>query len=160
MDKLEQYKDYKVVLWWYPYAKHSHSWIHYAFNRAFIYLGFDTTWVENKKENLPPKHQKTIFITANGDDKYLMENLSDDWFVFHHSPFAKKTKNIIPFLVKDISFGSYPPISTEDYRHYLAMPKIFWATDLLPDEIVFHPYHYKNTKDVRSDLGGLIIEMS
>jgi len=29
------------------------------------------------------------------------------------------------------------------------MPKIFWATDLLPHEMKFIPYHYQNAKDVR-----------
>ncbi len=146
---MKDFKDYKIVIWGFPYGKHTHSWIHFAFHRAFQYLEYDVIWVENKIENLPSKNQKIIFITANWDDNILLQNQSDNWIIFDHSYIQKQTKNLIPFWVQAFSFASYKPVTTEEYRHYLEIPKIFWATDLLPNEIQFHPYHYKNTKDVR-----------
>ncbi len=146
---MRDYKDYKIVIWWYPYGKHTHSWIHFAFHRAFEYLWYETVWLENKKENLPSKIQNTIFITAQPEDSTILENLSDNWIVFDHHYWIPISKNIIPFWVQAFSFASYAPVDIEQYRHYLEIPKIFWWTDLLPHEIEFVPYHYKNIKDVR-----------
>ena len=146
---MKDYKDYKIVIWGYPYGKHTHSWIHFGFHKAFKHLWYDVSWVENKKENLPPKTQKTIFITAQPEDMTVMENLSDNWIVFNHHYGIPVSNNIIPFWVQAFSFSSYPPVDIAQYRHYLDIPKIFWATDLLPHEIEFTPYHYSNTRDVR-----------
>lgn len=146
---MRDYKDYKIVIWGYPYGKHTHSWIHFGFHRAFEYLWYEVSWVENKIENLPLKTQKTIFITANGDDSLLIENQANNWIIFDHSYIQKQTDRLIPFGVQAFSFASYAPVTTDEYRHYLEIPKIFWWTDLLPHEIIFQPYHYNNTKDVR-----------
>jgi len=59
------------------------------------------------------------------------------------------TNTYIPFSVEVFSLPNYPPTTVEKYRYYLDNPKIHWATDLLPHEMEFIPYHYKNTKDVR-----------
>jgi hypothetical protein len=105
--------------------------------------------VENRIENLPSKNKKIVFITASGDSDILLENQSENWIIFEHSTYKQRSKNYIPFLVETFSPASYPPIDIEKYRFYLENPKIFWATDLLPHEIEFVPYHYTNTKDVR-----------
>jgi hypothetical protein len=113
-----------------------------------MHLGFETTWVSNEQGNLPAKSQKTIFVTAHGDDSVLMENLEPNWIVFNHSYVIDQSERVIPFGVKALSFASYPPVSTEEYRHYMSIPKIFWATDLLPHEIKFKPYHYSESQDI------------
>ena len=146
---MKEYKDHKVVIWWYPYGKHTHSWIHFAFHRAFEHLGYKVSWVENRKESLPPKNQKTIFVTAHPEDSILLENASPHWIIFDHNYTLPITDKIIPFWVQAFSFASYEPVKINEYRHYLEIPKIFWWTDLLPHEIVFQPYHYNNTQDVR-----------
>lgn len=147
---MKQFKDYKIVIWWYPYGKHTHSWIHFGFFRGFEYLGYDIIWVENKIENLPSTTQKTIFITACWDDSVLIKNSRNtNWIIFDHNYILESQPNIIPFWVEVFSLPNYPPTTVEKYRYYLDNPKIHWATDLLPNEIKFIPYHYKNTKDVR-----------
>lgn len=146
---MKQFPDYKVVIWWFTYGKHTHSWIHFGFFRAFEHLGYDVVWLENKIENLPPKSQKTIIISAQPEDQMILENLSDNWIFFDHNYGLSVMKNIIPFWVQAWSFASYPPVSTTEYRHYLEIPKIFWWTDLLPHEIEFVPYHYSNSRDIR-----------
>lgn len=143
-------KDYKIIIWWYPYGKHTHSWIHYAFYRAFKYLWYEVMWVENKKENLPLRTHKIIYITANWDNSILLEeSKSSNWIIFNHWTDQAVSDGYIPFSVEVFSLPNYPPTTIEKYRYYLDNPKIQWATDLLPHEIKFVPYHYKNTQDVR-----------
>jgi len=149
MSNFEKYLDYKIVIWGYPYGKHTHSWIQFWFHRAFLHLGFEVDWVANLPENLPSKSQKTIFISASWDNSALIDDIGDNWIVFDHGADRMMTERYIPFSVKVLSLPNYPPTTIERYRGYLANPKIFWATDLLPHEMKFVPYHYKNTEDVR-----------
>lgn len=146
----EKFKQYKIIIWWYPYGSHTHSWIHHGFYRAFTYLGYDVKWVDNKIENLPAKNDNTIFITEHQVDNFLIENLSTNWIIFDHNIEKNRwnnNPNIIPFSVKTFSVLSNKEFNYDMYRYYISHPQIYWWTDLLPHEIQFIPYNYNN-KDI------------
>lgn len=146
---MDKYKNYRIIIWWYAnWSNDTYMWIQHWFHKAFKYLWYNVTWVDNKIENLPNKNENVIFFAEHREDSFLMENLSINWIIFNHDYNLKQSEKIIPFWVKALSFASYPPISTDEYRNYLKIPKIFWATDLVPNEIEFKPYHYSNSKDV------------
>lgn len=145
---MKEFKDYKVIIWWYPYGKHTHSWIHHGFHKAFQYLGYEVSWRENMKENLPWRSEKIIFISAFPEDSLILENFSHNWIIFDHNYTLDIKDHIIPFGILADGFGSYAP-NVDEYRHYKRIPKIYWATDLLPSEIEHIPYHYSDTKNVR-----------
>lgn len=156
-----RFKDYKIIIWWHPYNTHTHSWIHYWFHRAFEYLWYDVDWVDNHKDNLPSITQKTIFITEHQVDSQLLENMSPNWIVFDHNYWElgqgihidsswKYTWlwKVIPFGVETFAYPNNPYVTPEIYRWYLSIPRILWATDRLPHEIKFMPYHYSMNKEI------------
>ena len=59
-------KKYKVVLWGHNIhngSTHTHSWIHYAFVKAFKYLGIDTYWHDDTTDQTSFDYSNCFFIT-------------------------------------------------------------------------------------------------
>ncbi len=145
---------YSVIIWGHPMGSHTHSWIHYGFYRAFKHLGFNTIWLGNsilsawRVRNIT----KAIVITEGQVDSFLKRALKKDHIVFgHHCKDADYWDRclFVPMNVKVLNCDAYLdpkwwPDLTPDQRQKRkeaceTQNSILWATDLLPEEINYHP---------------------
>ena len=138
----------KIVIWGHTNTFHTHYWIHFAFNRAFKYMKYDTIWLSDQP--LSPNEleitENTLFITEGQCDKYIPIN-KKCYYILHNC--KNKYKNNIPnnqiILLQVYTNPAlakiYNPIKYDNFMYYnfdnldkriCYMP---WATDILPNEI-------------------------
>lgn len=139
----EQYPFSKVIVWGHKIQNgHTHSWIHYAFYKAFTHLGYDTLWLDNNDNIDHIDFAHSLFITEGqvdqkipkqADCRYILHNCNTALYkhlfdlnnciilqVFTYDIFGRNIVEKAPFVYADIN------------DRVLYMP---WATDLLPHEI-------------------------
>jgi len=138
----EQHPFSKVIIWGHKLHSHTHSWIHWAFYRAFKHLGYDTYWLDNKDSIKQLDLSNSLFITEGqvdqnipirSDCKYILHNCKLEKYkelwddnkciilqVYTHDVLSRNTTEVQDFIF----------IDKNDKVIY--MP---WATDLLPHEI-------------------------
>jgi hypothetical protein len=58
----------KVVLWGHKLHTHTHSYIHFAFHKAFKHLGYDTYWFDNNDDVSGFDFFGSLFITEGQVD--------------------------------------------------------------------------------------------
>ncbi len=129
----------KVVIWGHKLHSHTHSYIHYGFYKAFLYLGYPTYWFDEYDDVSGFDFSNSLFLTANqaseempirDDCKYILHNTDD--IQLRASQFMK-----IQTYTRDVSLRPgyikiAPCIYYDRGGKVLYMP---WATDLLPFEI-------------------------
>ncbi len=132
----------KVVIWGHKLHSHTHSYIHWAFYRAFQELGYETHWLDNSDNISSLDLSKTLFIAEGQVDQKIP--IRDDGFYITHNCSMDKYKKLfdqnrciilqvythdcLPRRVEKVS----PCIYYDFYERVTYMP---WATDLLPREI-------------------------
>lgn len=132
----------KVVIWGHKLHSHTHSYIHWAFHRAFTHLGYDTYWLDNQDNLQGIDFSNSLFITESQVDQNIP--IRDDcWYILHNCDGRKYkhlfeqnkvillqvyTHDCLPRNVRKIDECIY--VDRQDKIVY--MP---WATDLLPHEI-------------------------
>lgn len=143
-------KPKRIVIWGYPLHSHTHSYIHYGFDRAFRSIGFETHWLTDSSNVDGIDFSGSLFIASSNQETKIP--LIKDAFYFLHNVeltkyleygckllvFQVHTRRIesLPKYEKDThwrinSFNHLEHLPGHDYKtHY--MP---WATDLLPHEI-------------------------
>jgi len=144
----------KVVIWGHKLHSHTHSWIHWAFYRAFKHLGYNTYWLDSKDKTEHIDFSNSLFITEWQDDKDMP--LRDDCRYIVHN--CHNTKKYDALLKKGmcinlrVYWNKYKEEKYEKIDEYvyidrdsrlLCMP---WATDLLPHEIEKNKEKIKRTK--------------
>lgn len=143
----------KVIIWGYPLGKHSHSYIHYGFYKAFSHLGYDVKWIENKSENsnvdlkdaiVISEQQETEHLPIVKDAKYFIHNIKEDIEDVEYD-------NVYNFLIYHEEYKNWKNVKQVDdffwYDEKTKTPIIVWATDLLPFEIDdMEPVLYDVTK--------------
>jgi hypothetical protein len=132
----------KVVLWGHKLHSHTHSYIHYAFVKAFKHLGYETLWLDKKDNISGIDFSNTLFITEGQVDQD-MPLRRDCRYILHNCNMAKYktlfdagnciilqvyTHDVLPRNVEKIDDLTY----IDKGEKILYMP---WATDLLPFEI-------------------------
>lgn len=167
---IEKYKDHPIVIRWYsPTCEHSQKWIHYRFYHTFKKLWFDVQRLENNIENIKLIKKNSIILSTEWVDSCIMENYNNSWIIFDHhvsrenyKKYEMNKKNIYLYNVirwnrvkytekkiwQYITDFSTPLMSTEDYLFEERQIQLFRWCELLPDEMKWQPYHYKNTSDV------------
>jgi hypothetical protein len=155
-----------VLIWGHPLGTHTHSWIHYGFARAFEHLGFDVLWLEDAAKSVRriADLERAIVLVEGQEDQHLLTALKPSWIVFGHNcePDQYRAAHYIPLYVQMLDESGYrnprwhPEVTQEASKGASEElseevdPKgiaILWATDLLPDEIVFTP-HRHDSRDV------------
>lgn len=132
----------KVIIWGHKLHSHTHSYIHNAFYRAFVSMGYDTYWFDDSDNVRGFDFSDSIFITEGQvcekmpiikSSKYVLHNCYDEamW-----NKIKKKsikylklqvyTHDVLKCNAKKIDEGTY---FSDDMLH------MTWATDLLPSEI-------------------------
>jgi hypothetical protein len=130
----------KVIIWGYTHHKHTHSYIHYGFYKAFQSLGYDVLWVDDSEENSNIDLNDAIVLGVSSETthmpikksaKYLIHNYKEDFEESEHD-------NIHNFLVYHENYKWDGVKKIDDHFWYCEKtktPVIMWATDLLPHEI-------------------------
>jgi len=137
-----QYPFKKVVIWGHKLHSHTHSYIHWAFYRAFKHLGYDTYWLDQNDNIRNMDFHNTLFITEGQVDTGIPLR-SDCRYILHNCTSTKYqhlrdqnlcitmqvyTHDCLPRAVKEIDDF----IFVDHNDRCLYMP---WGTDLLPHEI-------------------------
>ena len=139
-----QYKINKIVIWGHKLHSHTHSYIHNAYYRAFISLGYNTEWYDNEDDISEVDFTKTMFITENQVDSG-MPNKNDCLYIVHNIESYEKYQNVPENHIINLKCSyrdnnkntkSFNEIqhsfySREDRLSFFTL----WATDLLPKEI-------------------------
>jgi hypothetical protein len=132
----------QVVLWGHKLHSGTHSYIHYAFEKAFRHLGYNTLWFDQSDDVSTVDFSNSLFITeGNGsvgiplrpDCKYILHNCDI-------KKFKKEWDNNQCIILQVYTHDclTRPVIKADDCIYYqqdirtVYMP---WATDLLPHEI-------------------------
>jgi len=73
----------KVIIWGYPLHSHTHSYIHYAWEKTFKHLGYEVYWFDDN--NYPSinnfEYKNTLFITEGYADNNIPLDKSNTYFV-------------------------------------------------------------------------------
>ncbi len=132
----------KVILWGHKLHSHTHSYIHYAFHKAFKHLGYDTYWFDNRDDVRNFDFHNSLFITEGQVDGN-MPHRDDCRYILHNCDLKKYkalmdqgncivlqvyTHDCLPRNVLEIDDCTFIDVGDK----CLYMP---WATDLLPHEI-------------------------
>ena len=132
----------KVVLWGHKLHSGTHSYIHYAFYKAFKHLGYDTYWFDANDDARSMDFSNSLFITEGNahtniplrsDCRYVLHNCDPEKY---KNLFEQRCCMILQVYTHDVLKRDV--IKVDDCIYYqfdsdiLYMP---WATDLLPHEI-------------------------
>ncbi len=134
----------KVIIWGHSLHSHTHSYIHYAFYRAFQHLGYETYWVSTRDEIKDVDLSGTLFITEGqvadniprrGDCYYILHNCDQELRNYPHIVLQVYTHDCLRYVTEQ--WDDY--IYSNSAEKMIYMP---WATDLLPHEIDAMKYSY------------------
>ena len=140
-DHLVRHVD-KVVIWGHKLHSHTHSYIHWGFNRAFKHLGYDTYWLDNRDNVSSFDFSNSLFITEGQVDQNIPIR-NDSYYVIHNckpDKYQHLLNNnhaiILQVYSHDCLKRNDPSFST-CFHYDLNQPIIYmpWATDLFPHEI-------------------------
>jgi len=138
----------KVVIWGHKLHSHTHSYIHFAFHRAFKHLGYDTYWFDDSDDVSKFDFAGSLFLTEGQVDRNMP--LRDDCFYILHNVDQGKYKSssilrqnqvlVIQVFTKDCYKRGDPEIKHPcfhfaEYENNYPVLYFPWATDLLPHEI-------------------------
>jgi len=143
----------QVIIWGHKLHTHTHSYIHFAFKRAFEALGYPTYWFDNNDNVRNFDFSNSLFLTEGQVDQKIPLR-SDCRYILHYCrDFSKYKKlydqgNCILLAVYRYDnpeaggrhyLMTAPQCEKVDRWTYIDVPeKIIympWATDLLPNEI-------------------------
>jgi|GEM_PF-2538030 len=128
--------------------RHTHSYIHEGFFKAFRYLGYDTYWFDDRDNLSGENLRNSLFFTEDQGQKKI-PLIPSSTYILHHTDNEKyrsvnaKILNLCNYvfpLENGISFN-YPGSKVEkisDMTFYDAENQALyqpWATNLLPFEI-------------------------
>jgi hypothetical protein len=142
----------QVVLWGHKLHTHTHSYIHNGFYNAFKSLGYITYWFDDTDNVEGIDFDNTLFITEHQVNKKIPLNKSSLYLTHYMDVGDYKgvpRENIIILKVSPRDFSecdvgkdyTYLPLSYGTPMEYHACCDgynclyMYWATDLLPDEI-------------------------
>jgi len=132
----------KVILWGHKLHSHTHSYIHWAFHRAFEHLGYETYWFDNKDDVSKFDFSNSLFITEGQVDQKIPVR-EDCFYILHNCPSTKYHQlyahgHAITLEVYTHDCLAKNVTKLDDYIYCNKASSIIympWATDLLPDEI-------------------------
>lgn len=134
----------KVIIWGHPLHSHTHSYIHWAFYRAFKHLGYETYWVSSPKEIKDIDLTNALFITEGQVDQEMPKR-QDCYYILHWC-FRYCADEYLELFRNNRSIALHVYThdceqrgeKIDDYIYGNSKEKVIympWATDLLPHEI-------------------------
>ena len=135
----------KFVVWGLSMYESTHSYIHYGFDKAGRYMGWDTEWVTDTEANR--KRFKLdcdgfLFLTLGGSDKYIPKN-KDAFYILHncdddYSMIPNDHRVKLQVFTTDVYTRNVENFLSRKYEFWQEDENVFympWATDILPHEI-------------------------
>lgn len=132
----------KVIIWGHYLHTHTHSYIHYAFHKAFKALGYNVFWLGYDADISGFDFSNSLFLTEGQVDSGIPIR-SDCKYILHNCEMSKYEsikENCLQIQVytKDVLKYNFEKVGNfEYYKDKLLY--LYWATDLLPNEINFSP---------------------
>lgn len=131
----------KVIIWGHKLHSHTHSYIHYAFHKAFQFMGYNTYWMDDNDNVDGFNFSDSIFLTEGQVDKKIPVR-NDCKYILHNcdSKYDSIRDNCLKIQVYTNSVLSYNAEKVGNFIYYDNAGKIlyqYWATDLLPNEIEY-----------------------
>lgn len=147
----------KIIIWGHKLHSHTHSYIHYGFNKAFKAMGYETYWLDNKDDISKIDFSNSLFITEGQVDQ-KMPRRSDCIYILHNCD-AKNyptvpQNRLLNMEVYTNNSENYNFTKLADCIFYSTKHRTIhlpWATDLLPheiDQIKQQTTLKKNTKEI------------
>ena len=137
-------KNRKIVVWGHHLHSHTHSYIHYAFYRAFENQGHETYWIDSAADIGGLDLSDSIFIVEGQVDggvplrkdcKYLLHNCDTKKYEESNVDFKMLQVYSHDVLDRDVEKIA----ECEYYQPSNRMLYQPWATDLLPHEFEKYP---------------------
>lgn len=132
----------KVIIWGHKLHSHTHSYVHYAFYRAFKHMGAETLWLDNNDDISQIDFTNSFFITEGQTDqkmplredcKYLLHNCNREKYQHLFNIGCCFNLQVYTDDVLQYNFEKLEDFIYVDREgRCLFMP---WANDLLPYEI-------------------------
>jgi hypothetical protein len=131
----------KVIIWGHKLHTHTHSYIHYAFFKAFENMGYETLWLDSSDDISGINFSESLFLTEGGVDSGI-PLIKGSHYILHNCKTEKYIQAECKFIIlqvytndtlnrgEEISPGTV--IQFAEDVNVLYMP---WATNLLPHEI-------------------------
>lgn len=143
----------KVVIWGHKLHSHTHSYVHFAFFKAFTNLGYETYWFDDNDNVSKFNFANTLFITEGQVDKNIPLR-TDCYYILHYCRDLPRFQHLIDnkrvlFLYQYHDRFDYFPqkidaLTVGNFDEAgIAIP---WATDLLPHEIEVQKQRIKTIK--------------
>ena len=141
----------KVVVWGLPIHSHTHSYIHDSFYNAFTAMGLETHWVTDTQQSIDGSFLDNSIVIACDVDCETLPSNSSAFYVLHNmdsyidsNPHFLQNDNWLMLQVYTNAI-LHQERSTEKLTAFtywqednktLYQP---WATDLLPNEMIYDP---------------------
>lgn len=128
----------KVVIYGHKLYKHTHSYAHYGFFKAFKFLGYDTVWLDENDNVSDINFKNSLFITEGQTDNNIPMN-SSSYYCLHNCGLNKYKENNCKILsVQVLHTKKYLQFGPNNFQFFnpKELSVVFpWGTDLLPMEI-------------------------
>ena len=73
----------QIIIWGHKLHSHTHSYIHYGFHKAFLYLGYKCLWLDNDDDIDNINFNNSLFITEGQVDENI-PLLDNCFYVLHN----------------------------------------------------------------------------
>ncbi len=134
----------KIVIWGHKLHSHTHSYIHYAYYKAFKSLGYEVYWFDDNDDVSNFNFSNTVFfsehqvikkIPLKNDCKYIIHNEDENERILNAGINRQNLLNLMAYKAEEEK-KQYEKLDQFSYYNRINN-QIFipWATDLLPNEI-------------------------
>ena len=127
----------KVIIWGHPLHSHTHSYIHYAFHKAFSFLGCETLWTDDPTISFPTD----ALVITEGQADHHIPIVKGCQYLLHNCDTTRYEEAGVDFKIlqvysHDCLERDVEKIASCEY-YQSSMKTLYqpWATDLLPHEI-------------------------
>lgn len=140
----------QVIIWGHKLHSHTHSYIHYGFNKAFKYMGYKCLWLDNNYDISNIDFSNSLFITEGQVDKNIP--IRNDCIYLLHNCDKQKYSNINNVfniqVITETELNKYSYNKCPYEYGYCSDNQLLlcWATDLLPDDILYNINLVKTNK--------------
>ena len=152
----------QVVIWGHKLHSHTHSYIHNGFFIAFKSLGYKTFWFDDSDNVVDFDFKNTLFITEHQVNKkiplcndclYLTHYIDEcDYVTVPKENIIMLKVSLRDFVEKDDKNCIYKQLNYGNKHEYYSKINgynclyMYWATDLLPEEINVNINNINNIK--------------
>jgi len=128
----------KIIVWGLPLHSHTHSYIHHAFARASMAMGYETCWVENSEKSNELVRHDDIVISCGVADSFLLYKKGVNYVLHNSDRDDLRDGSHLNLQVYTTDVLNRETENLGDLTFWQSSNRTLyqpWATDLLPNEI-------------------------